>query len=121
MLELYYLLESFNVDCNFYTDDTQVYLTVETTQQGKAKFDLIYAEINKWMKGRRLKLNVNKIEILLIGSSINRRNLAALKSIEVMDENVELPKHVKSLDVILDHDLYMRAHLNKVKRNTMSR
>ena len=120
MIELYYLLESFNVDCHFYADDTQVYFTVETTQQGKAKFDLIYGEINKWMKERRLKLNAKKTEILLIGSSINRRNLADLKSIEVMGENVELPAQVKSLGVILDQDLNMRAHLNKVKRNTMS-
>ena len=47
MIELYYLLESFNVECHFYADDTQVYFTVETTLQGKAKFDLINGEINK--------------------------------------------------------------------------
>ena len=71
------------------------------------------------MKGRRLQLNDNKTEILVIGSSINGRNLADVKSIEVMGKNVELPAQVKSLGVILDQDLNMRAHLNKVKRNTL--
>ena len=33
---------------------------------------------------------------------------------------MELPAQVKSLDLILDQDLNMRAHLNKVRRNTMS-
>ena len=37
-----------------------------------------------------------------------------------MGENVELPVPVKSLGVILDQDLNIRAHLNKVRRNTMS-
>ena len=54
---------------------------METTQKGKAKFDLIYGEINKWMKVRRFKLNAIKTEILLIGSSMNRRKLSDLKSI----------------------------------------
>ena len=37
-----------------------------------------------------------------------------------MGENVEFPAQVKSLGVILYQDLNMRAHLNKVRRNTMS-
>ena len=40
---------------------------------------------------------LKKTEILLISSSINRRKLADLKSIEVMGETLELPAQVKGL------------------------
>ena len=37
-----------------------------------------------------------------------------------MGESVELTAQLKSLGVILDQELNMRAHLNKIKRSTMS-
>ena len=60
------LLASHGVEGHFYADDYQTYLPVTNIDDTKTKDLALLSDIKTWMKERKLKLNENKTEIMLI-------------------------------------------------------
>ena len=118
-IELYYLLESLNVECHFYADDTQIYFSIESVQQSKSKFEEIYVAIKKWMNSRKLKLNAGKTEIMIVGSSARVRLLNNFTEMIVDGSVVVFSEQVKSLGVILDQGLSMKNQLSNTKKKAI--
>lgn len=119
-IELYYLLESLDVKCHFYADDTQIYFSVSDPVQGRNKFHEVYSEVGRWMQSRKLKLNSEKTEILLVGSHIEIGPLTSFREVMVSDTVIPFSEKVKSLGVIIDRDLSLKQNINNIKRKAIS-
>ena len=104
-IELQTILGNLNVSFHFCADDTQIYLEINDIDEDKIRVNLIYQKIKTWMSGRRLKLNSDKTECMLIGSRINLQKFHNIESLQI-DNNVILfsPK-LKRLGVIFDQEL----------------
>ena len=118
-IELFYLLDSLNVECHFYADDTQIYFTVLDLEQGKAKFHEIYTAVESWMFKRKLKLNSGKTEIMLVGSQSKLEILNNLNDMTVGTSIVTLSKQVKSLGVVIDQSLSLKQQINYTKKKAV--
>ena len=76
---------------HFYADDTQLYVTFETSSLNdmglsKCRLEACVREIDTWMLLNRLKLNKDKTELLVISSLHLAR--PTLSHIHVYDERV---------------------------------
>ena len=72
---LQYVLESLGVSFSLYADDTQVYFRISDSEDDGAKLNRIAIDIESWMLQRKLKVNMTKTEIMLIGSNLSLSNL----------------------------------------------
>ena len=69
------LLNAHEINYHFYADDTQLYIEIDNIQDTKDKLSSLLSDIKKWMCERKLKLNDNKTEVILIKG--NLRNSVA--------------------------------------------
>ena len=60
------LLASHGVEGHFYADDCQIYLPIANIDETKTKVLALLSDIKIWMSRRKLKLNENKTEIMLV-------------------------------------------------------
>ena len=114
ILELAWILKKYGVECHFYADDTQFYFTIKNVADTQKLVDDIMTDISNWMKKKRLKLNENKTECILIGS---RNSLDKNKDFETIDINgvpITLSKDIRDLGVIIDEELNMQMQINSV-------
>ena len=118
-IELYYLLQSINVECHFYADDTQLYFSVENPQGGQERLKDVYLAVENWMKSRKLKLNSGKTEIMLIGSQHKIRLMSNFNEMTVGNSVVTLAEQVRSLGVILDQTRTLKQQLNNTKKKVV--
>ena len=112
ILPLGELITTHGVNFHFYADDTQLYLSV-APDDPSALDPLLscLSSIKCWMSNNFLKLNEDKTEVLIIGSSDQR---------ELMSHRLgSLAKgstSVKNLGVIIDADLNFNTHINNVTK-----
>ena len=57
-IELYHVLQKFDVSCHFYADDTRLLITVDDEGETRRDFRLVLEAILGWMSSKRLELNV---------------------------------------------------------------
>ena len=65
-MDLHYVLESLGVFYHSYADDTQIYFTFEGINEADNKLGVIFNIVNQWMRSRRLKLNSDQTECILV-------------------------------------------------------
>ena len=118
-IDLYYLLQSLEVECHFYADDTQIYFSVLDPNQCRDKFKDVYTAVEEWMYRRKLKLNSGKTEIMLVGSQSRVSLLSNFTEITVGTSTVTLSEQVRSLGVIVDQNLTLKPQLNNTKRKAI--
>ena len=114
--QLHSILNQFNVSFHFYADDTQIYLEVENLEENLDLIRNVYGLVRDWMYDRKLKMNIEKTECILIGSSVNLRNCTSLESFTIDDIQIALSNKVKSLGVVFDEHLSMRDQVSNVKK-----
>ena len=69
-LTLHYMLNYFSVLYHFYADDTQMYFKFDSKDQCFWKLKLVLKAIQTWMFGRKLKLNKDKTNIMVIDNPL---------------------------------------------------
>ena len=114
-IELSYILRKHNVKFKLFADDTQFYLTVNDINETVRSITTIITEIKNWMNYKKLKLNEDKTECLLIGK---KSKLLALniRNINLMGNKVKITEQIKSLGVIFDETLSFNAQINQATR-----
>ena len=73
MMELAWILDKYDINFQFYADDTQFYFTVSNAPNVQILINDIMTDVSSWMRKKRLKLNERKTECLLIGTTHNLR------------------------------------------------
>ncbi|KAF7244472.1 VWFA and cache domain-containing protein 1 [Varanus komodoensis] len=98
-----------------YADDTQLYLSFSTNPgEAVAVLNRCLAEVREWMRANKLKLNPDKMEVLLVGGSGFGEG-----GFDLVLNGATLPLRdkVRSLGVLLDPELSLEAQVTAVARN----
>ncbi|KAF7252571.1 RNA-directed DNA polymerase from mobile element jockey [Varanus komodoensis] len=98
-----------------YADDTQLYLSFSTNPgEAVAVLNRCLAEVMGWMRANKLKLNPDKMEVLLVGSSGFGEG-----DLNLVLNGVALPPRdkVRSLGVLLDPELSLEAQVTTAARS----
>ena len=73
---LSYVIQRHNVKHHLYADNTQIYLSL-SLKNPDISLEILtkcLQDMSSWMSSRKLKLNLDKTEFLLIGSKVQREN-----------------------------------------------
>ena len=114
MLGLAWILRKYGVKCQFYADDTQFYFSITNVANTQKLVDDIMTDISDWMKKKRLKLNENKTECILIGSKSSLANYKDFRTININDMPISLSDDVRDLGVTIDRELNMQKQISNV-------
>ncbi|KAF7249253.1 putative RNA-directed DNA polymerase from transposon BS, partial [Varanus komodoensis] len=98
-----------------YADDTQLYLLFSTNPgEAVAVLNQCLAEVMGWMRANKLKLNPDKMEVLLVGGSGFGEG-----ELNLVLNGVALPLRdkVRSLGVLLDPELSLEAQVTAVTQS----
>ena len=113
ILPLGELITTHGVNFHFYADDTQLYLSVAPDDPSALDSLLsCLSSIKYWMSNNFLKLNEDKTEVLIIGSSEQREIMSQRLGSLAKGSNTS----VKNLGVIIDTELNFNTHINNVTK-----
>ena len=107
-IELSRILDKHGVMYKLYADDTQFYFQFETIEEAKNKIDAIMSDIKLWMTLKKLKLNEDKTECMLFGSTHTLKKYDHLENITIGLSIINIKKVVRDLGVQVDSTLSMK-------------
>ena len=102
-----------NISYQKCADDTQLHKAPQPTefQCLVSDFESCFLSVKAWMLSKKLKLNEEKTEAILVGSR-QAINLTEAESIQIGGKNILLNPHVKKFGVFLDNTLSMEQHIS---------
>ena len=118
-LTLQYILEFHNVSYHFYADDTQIYFKCDTKDHCISKLNVIIQAVQSWMHKRKLKLNTDKTNVMVVGNTQKLRNLDLPGTLLLDQTDVNLSSKLKNLGVILDQNLTLNYQITAIKKKTI--
>ena len=111
------LTERHDVRSHLYADDTQLYdrCRLANVADTRRRLTGCVNEVARWCASRRLQLNADKTEVIWFGSKSNLAKLDTTdRSLIIGSETVQPSFVVRDLGVLLDAELSMKQHINKV-------
>ena len=117
MSSLASLLEAHGVGYHFYADDTQFYIEVVDMQDAKNKIVALLMDLRVWMQKRKLKLNNDKTEIMIVRGTNRSVRADVFGSIGTGGVDLVPSDSVRNLGVIFDESLNFVKHINLLVRD----
>jgi hypothetical protein len=111
------LCDAHGVHHHLYADDKQLYASVhlKDTKNALLRLGTCVREIADWCTSRRLQLNAGKTELAWFGTPANMKKLSAVEcDLEACGVVIKPSTCVRNLGVLLDSQLSLRQHVNKV-------
>ena len=106
-----------NIQYHFYADDTQLYVRLKPSQSdvdaGIKNLEECLKSISQWMNDNFLKLNENKTEYMLVGSTKQLGKFCSEK-ITVGNSEVKCVHQARNLGVIFDSEMSMKPQISRV-------
>ena len=113
--DIQYIAEEFSLGVHCYADDGQLYFYEKASALPSvlSKVATCITEIDGWMNSNRLKLNSDKTQFIWLGS---RHELlkVSIDSIDLGSCVVKFRDSVNNLGVVIDGQLSMKDHVQKV-------
>ena len=115
------IARSHDLSYHFYADDTQLYLSFETSSPEdlstcKSALEDCVKDIDLWMLENKLKLNCGKTEIIVFSSSYHP--WPALNNLVIASDTVDCLITAKNIGVILNNSLSMLPHVTAVCKSS---
>ena len=98
-----------NAFINLFADDTLIYLHGNDIDAMRNEMNNELERINQWLKLNKLKLNVSKTKVMVLGNTLMK---SPLNSIIMDGEVLGIEREFKYLGVMLDEKLSFKANLD---------
>ena len=107
----------YSLSCHSYADDTQLYISARPTSTDMlhqvAVLEACCHDIRDRMSVNCLKLNDDKMDVLVVGSSTLLSKLPRTV-VSINSHEITTSSKIKSLDVIFDCNMSMKSHIKDV-------
>ena len=110
-IELSEILKKHDVKFKLYADDTQFYFPIETVEETKQKIVEIMKDIKIWMTKKKLKLNDEKTECMIFGSTNEIKKYDQFSEITIGSSVIKIKSVVRNLGVLIDKNLTMKDQI----------
>ena len=114
--------KKYGISYHTYADNTQLYLSFKNNSAESEAYHIGHIqtcikEIRLWMSQNFLKLNENKTEFIVFGTTVQLSKLKLL-TLAVGDSSVNLSSKVRNLGAIFDNKMKPISHVNTVCQKT---
>ena len=111
------MIEKHSVDPYMYADDGQlnVHLRLNDVNAALQNTETYVGDVQYWCASTRLQLNPSKTEVVCFGASNSLKKLSGTDlCLHIKTDTFSSTKLVRDLCVILDNELSMTPHVNKI-------
>jgi len=115
---IYQILQHHGLNYHFYADDIQLYsLCTPTLPPQTDKISACVRDIKDWLNSNFLKLNMDKTEIIFIGTPSLTSNISTNFTCEIAGSHIKTSNTVKNLGVIIDSTLSFQSHITSITKS----
>ena len=110
-----------SLNYHLYADDTQLYISFKPAgfHQSSETLSSAFSDIVSWTHNNKLMLNLSKTELLLIGTSQQRKKLSNVTSISLGNTTIPVSTSARNLlGFIFDSDMSLTSQVNLVCKSS---